>query len=191
MINYHYYINNNQNQEWTRTRWTHWTPLHTEKKLAKSRTKLTKKWYYFEGGMSSDLFTDTGLCRLFQCSTTLDNNSILCIFRTISCVKSVLKTGQDKKIKKFFQCEGVSTLSSMSVIIFELIVMSIIKHNNYYFIKNNNLNNVPEEITRFHYIDCHLLLVIIRKMKVRAKCFGMLHVFTLKKISYDSKMELQ
>lgn len=93
--------------------------------------------------------------------------------------------------KKFFQCEGVSTLSSMSVIIFELIVMSIIKHNNYYFIKNNNLNNVPEEITRFHYIDCHLLLVIIRKMKVRAKCFGMLHVFTLKKISYDSKMELQ
>lgn len=51
------------------------------------------------------------------CSLLL-HNSVFSIFSLISCVKYVLTIIQNKKIKKFYQSAGMSTVSTLSRIIF-------------------------------------------------------------------------
>jgi hypothetical protein len=97
--------------------------------------------------MSSDLSTDTGHPPFLECSQNQYNNSVFAIFGLISCVKSVLKKTKDKKIKKFYWSEGMSTMSSVSSILknrfSKLFMNSITVMNNFY--KNNRNNNHGKE----------------------------------------------
>jgi hypothetical protein len=101
--------------EWTQ--WTHWTYPSYCPKFAKLSTNLPIFKQFLDGGMSSVCRKVTGHPPSFECSKTLYNNSVFSSFRIISCVKSVLKKAKDKKIKKFYWSEGMSTMSSVSSIL--------------------------------------------------------------------------
>jgi hypothetical protein len=106
----------NSKIEWTQ--WTHWTYPSYCSKFAKSSTNLLIfEQFLSGGGMSSVCRKVTGHPPSFECSKTLYNNSVFSSLRIISCVKSVLKKAKDKKIKKFYWSEGMSTMSSVSSIL--------------------------------------------------------------------------
>lgn len=100
-----------------RTKRTQWTPLHTAKKIVKSSTILAEKSTFGNRRVSSGLFVDSGHKVYVKCSLNLYNNPLFGIFNSFSCLKSILKTREDKKIKKFYWSGGMSTLSSVSAVI--------------------------------------------------------------------------
>ena len=130
-------MTNHCSPQWTEwTQWTHWTYPSYCSKLAKISTNFCHFEQYLEGGVSSDLFTDTGHRGSISCSTIQYTNPFFSIFEPISCVKSVLKRVKDKTIKKFYWSEGMSTVSSVSINI-------LFKIMNFY--KNSNNNSEKEE----------------------------------------------
>jgi hypothetical protein len=131
--------------EWTMR--THWTPLHTGKKLINLSTNLCIFWNFRNRGVSTDYLVDSGQWSLTKCSFIIYNNSLIGILKLFSCVKSVLKIRQFNRIKKFYRCRGVSTLSTVSNIKWKrnmvinnlfTVMRNFYKNNNK---KNNNNNN--------------------------------------------------
>ena len=133
---------NNKMRHQQRTHGTHWTHLSYCSKLAKISTNLDHFDQSLNGSMSSDLFVDTGHSALFSCSITLYYKSSFSIFGLISCVKSVLKRVKDKKIKKFYWSEGMSSVSSVSRAIIITVIRNLLKNNT---TNNNNKHNEKEE----------------------------------------------
>lgn len=150
-------MTNHCSPQWTEwTQWTHWTYPSYCSKLAKISTNFCHFEQYLEGGVSSDLFTDTGHRGSISCSTIQYTNPFFSIFEPISCVKSVLKRVKDKTIKKFYWSEGMSTRSSVSInIIFK--IMNFYKNSNNKR-KNNNYNDVKEKETINERISFNLCL---------------------------------
>ncbi len=139
-------LNNDRDSTSEWTMWTMWTPPNTEKISAKLSTILGIFWNIRKRGVSTDYLVDSGQGSLTKCSFIINNNSIIGIFKSFSCVKSVLKIGQFNRIKKFYRCEGVSSMSTMSNIECKRIMIidnlfTIVKN----FYKNSNNNNGKEK----------------------------------------------
>ena len=97
-----------------RTHWTQWTYPSYCSKFTKLSTNLHYFKQFLSRGMSSVCRKVTGHPPSFECSKTPYNKSSFSILGLISCVKSVLKKAKDKKIKKFYWSEGMSSVSTVS-----------------------------------------------------------------------------
>ena len=109
------------------------TPLF-RKKIAKNQSTILSKNTSFLMRecplFCFILFAYSGHRIYVKCSLILFSNSIISIFESFPCVKSVFKIKQIIKIKNFYWNRGMSTLSTMSSIIFTVIQYSFI-----YFIR--------------------------------------------------------
>jgi len=117
---------NINNQQQNRGHTGHTGHPFTQENNSKIKHIFEQKMPFMEERMSNDLFVDNGHRVYVKCSLTLYNNSIISIFDSFSCIKSMLKIEQYRNIRNFYRSEGMSTLSSVSSIILIVIQISFI-----------------------------------------------------------------